>query len=232
MKNIEKIRVGVLRGGPSSEYDVSLQSGNFVLAHAPENFEVYDIFIDKNGRWYYRGVAMTPETILASLDVVFNALHGGFGENGQIQRILEQYGVPYVGSSAVSSAVAMNKRLSKEHFKKVGLNTPEHVTIHKDSLDDITMGDLGDLTFPVIVKPTNSGSSIGVSMVRSVLMKVLYLRLDVVEFQLTMVIDSKVKKLATCQLLSTETLDVNWLTCGQDIKTRDTSMLFRVDLTH
>ena len=72
---MSKIVVGVLRGGPSSEYDVSLTTGGSVLQHLPEKYIGHDIFISQDGVWHSYGLARPPEKILRKVDVVFNALH-------------------------------------------------------------------------------------------------------------------------------------------------------------
>src|SRR5690606_33101558 len=100
-----KLTVGVLRGGPSHEYDVSLASGKAVLQQMPEDYLPIDIFISKNGEWHTDGLVRKPESILRGIDVVFNALHGQYGEDGQVQRILEEIGVPYTGSDTIASAL-------------------------------------------------------------------------------------------------------------------------------
>ena len=91
--------VGILRGGTSSEYDLSLKSGAAMLAALPESqFDVRDIFIDKRGYWHLRGAPVYAARSLSQVDVVLNALHGGVGEDGTVQRILERAGVPYAGA--------------------------------------------------------------------------------------------------------------------------------------
>ena len=81
---MERIRVGVLRGGPSSEYDISLKTGGHVLRHLKEDTYIpQDIFISRDGVWHARGFESTPERILKNVDVVFNALHGEYGEDGR-----------------------------------------------------------------------------------------------------------------------------------------------------
>ena len=83
------LRIGVLRGGPSSEYDVSLKSGHEVLKHLSQTHKPLDIFISRNGTWHVQGIERSPERILKHVDVIFNALHGKFGEDGRVQEILD-----------------------------------------------------------------------------------------------------------------------------------------------
>ena len=91
------IKVGVVRGGPSSEYEVSLNTGGNILSHLRSDrlngtYKAIDILIDKNGDWYKNGIPATMEQIFNSVDVIFNALHGTYGEDGKIQQALNQWG--------------------------------------------------------------------------------------------------------------------------------------------
>src|SRR3989344_7992486 len=109
-KRMVRTIVGVLRGGTSSEYDLSLKTGAAMMRALPEDtYEVRDILVDKEGYWHSRGVRSTPVHSLAQVDVVLNALHGGIGEDGTVQRILERVGVPYAGARALPSGLALNK---------------------------------------------------------------------------------------------------------------------------
>src|SRR3989344_951002 len=85
-----KITVGVIRGGPSNEYDVSLRTGGEILKNMPDKYRVQDIFISRDGAWHIGGLERPPERILSQVDVVFNALHGRYGEDGKLQRTLEK----------------------------------------------------------------------------------------------------------------------------------------------
>jgi D-alanine-D-alanine ligase len=166
-----KIRVGVLRGGPSPEYDVSLKTGNVILNNLPEEYEPIDIFISKDGAWYEKGLQKDPHKILKSLDAAVNALHGAYGEDGNVQRLLEELGVPFTGSGSFSSALGMNKILAKEAFRGAGLKTPHHmivemVSVHGEASMGKTIKKIHEsMIFPLIVKPANSGSSLGVNFV-------------------------------------------------------------------
>lgn len=170
-----RIRVGVLRGGPSAEYAVSLNTGANVLSALRDRFEsAYepkDVFIDQKGVWHLDGVAMSPEQVIRKLDVIFNALHGTYGEDGKVQAFFEAHGMPFTGSGALASAVGMNKALTKKVLSDHGIKTPlgreiasERVRNEREQL----MRELfNSLLLPVVVKPTASGSSVGVSIARS-----------------------------------------------------------------
>lgn len=164
-----KIRVGVLRGGPSNEYEVSLKTGSTVLANLPEEkYETRDIFIDKQGTWHMRGRPVYPEQALEQVDVAFNALHGHYGEDGQVQHLLEQLAIPFTGSGSLGSAVAMNKLLAKERVKKTGIKTAFHVVLVPDRDAEVLAKEIfRSFPSPWVIKPASSGSSVGVTLARS-----------------------------------------------------------------
>ncbi len=176
------IRAGIIRGGPSAEYEVSLKSGASVLKHLPaDKYQVRDIFIDKKGVWHLEGRPVDLATLAQSVDVVFNALHGEFGEDGQVQKLLDRFSLPYTGSGHYASALAMNKTLAKEKFKAAGLRTPVGLEIRRpcppkfdnegggndDFLNTEANRIFQKISPPWIVKPVDRGSSVGLSLVRS-----------------------------------------------------------------
>jgi len=164
---MSRINVGVLRGGPSSEYDVSLKTGGSILRHLPEQCVSHDILIDKEGRWHIRGMERPAEKILKGIDVAINAMHGEYGEDGQVQRILDSFYVPYTGSGALASAIGMNKALSKGFFKKQGIKTPLHLVVRADENHPATVSHIHrNFPQPSVVKPSSAGSSVGVSIVK------------------------------------------------------------------
>lgn len=165
-----RTRVGVLRGGPSSEYDVSLKTGSTVLTHLPSHFEPLDILIAKDGTWHHRGLTTTPEKILRQVDVVFNALHGEYGEDGEVQRILEAFGAPYTGPGVLGSVLSMNKAKSKEVAKAYGVKVPRARLVQSDeSASDVAKEIFVTLHQPLIVKPVSLGSSVGVTLAQGLL---------------------------------------------------------------
>ena len=166
-----KKRVAVLRGGPSSEYDVSLKSGAGVIhAIAHSNYVAKDITISKSGQWLVDGFVKTPEQALLGIDVVFIALHGSYGEDGTVQRILERLHVPYTGSGPFASAIAMNKSSTKEYIKKNSdkVIMAPHLKVTRDGAHN-----LPQLAYSIqkmfgpeyVVKPNDGGSSIGTKIV-------------------------------------------------------------------
>jgi len=168
----DKIRVGVLRGGPSHEYDASLQSGEHVLSLLRDMSDIYepvDIFISKDGDWHYSGLKISPQKALLHTDVVWNALHGTYGEDGQVQKILQGLQVPFTGSLTVPSALAMNKDMTKDIFVRHSILTPKHELITEENFnDEIIMHIFKNYMHPVIVKPANSGSSVGMSLAHGI----------------------------------------------------------------
>lgn len=165
-----KKKVGVLRGGPSSEYEVSLKSGHSVLKHLPEKYTTKDIFISKDGLWHMDGIVRPPEKILNSVDVIFNALHGEYGEDGQVQQLLQSHKIPFTGSDALASAFAMNKHLTKKAVEAQGIKTPNYFLIkaNLESPHEIARRIFNTFGPPYVVKPVGLGSSVGVSIVRTI----------------------------------------------------------------
>lgn len=162
------IKVGVLRGGPSSEYDVSLNTGGNVLQHLPEKYKKHDILLSKTGEWHLDGFSLAAEKIFRFLDVIFNALHGEFGEDGKVQQILDTFSVPYTGSGVFSSALAMNKILAKEAFKQAKIRVPRGVVIKKkEPAYDSALNIFQRLGPSFVAKPLSRGSSVGASPAHS-----------------------------------------------------------------
>jgi D-alanine-D-alanine ligase len=166
---MQKTKVAVLRGGPSSEYNVSLKSGAGVLNNlSPQKYIVYDIPVSKTGEWYWNGAVSSPKKILQNVDVVFNALHGTYGEDGKLQQLLQCFNVPYTGANALSSALGMNKILSKKIFKENGIKTPVHITLRVNDINDQTVLKIfNSFSLPCVVKPASGGSSVGVKIART-----------------------------------------------------------------
>jgi D-alanine-D-alanine ligase len=102
--------------------------------------------------------------------MVFNALHGAYGEDGKVQNILEIHGIPFSGSDSMTSAIGMNKSLSKKVFRAHGIKTPYDRVLSsqsvKENVEDVVKELFRSLILPVIVKPTSAGSSVGTSIVR------------------------------------------------------------------
>lgn len=165
--------VGVLRGGTSGEYNLSLKTGAAMMKALPEErYEVRDIFIDKTGMWHLRGQPSTPARALAQLDVVLNALHGGIGEDGTVQRILERASVPFAGSRALPSALSLNKIRAREALQAARIRMPRAMAfsvqngLHTGEMSDAVFSQFGP---PYVVKPPNDGAGRGIRIARTVL---------------------------------------------------------------
>ncbi|WP_069300768.1 D-alanine--D-alanine ligase [Neptunicoccus sediminis] len=145
-------RVTVLKGGPSAEREVSLSSGHEVAkALRTEGYEVTELDA---------GPDLMADLRATNPDVVFNALHGRWGEDGCVQGVLEWMRIPYTHSGVFASALAMDKEKSKEVFAAAGLPVAEHRLV---SREDVSKGH--PIAPPYVVKPFNEGSSVGVYLV-------------------------------------------------------------------
>ncbi len=160
---MKKISVAVLAGGPSTEYEVSINSGkNIFKAIDRKKFSPSWAILSKHSELKVNGKkARFPED-LEGFDVVFNAMHGQFGEDGQVQAIFERVGILFTGSGSMVSSLAMDKWASFEVFKKIGLRTaPSQLLINLKVKLRKSLG------WPVVLKPRNGGSSVGVEIVKS-----------------------------------------------------------------
>jgi D-alanine-D-alanine ligase len=154
-----KYRVAVLMGGVGGERMVSLESGRCVaaalssLGHDVVPYEVAEPAL--------------PGLRRLAPDVAFVALHGPFGEDGQVQKLLENMGLPYTGSDPVASRLGMNKLASKRLFVRHSVPTPDYVTVPGHEPAEAAARRALELGYPVVCKPVASGSSLGVSLVRT-----------------------------------------------------------------
>ncbi len=145
-------RIGVLMGGRSAEREVSLKTGAAVLAALQR--KGYDaVGIDADATV---GQRLAQERV----SLVFNALHGRFGEDGAIQGLLETVGIPYTGSGVLASALGMDKVVSRRLFETAGLPVPRYILATRAAPIPAL-----PFPYPVVVKPNGEGSSVGVSIV-------------------------------------------------------------------
>jgi D-alanine-D-alanine ligase len=149
-------KIAVLMGGLSAEREVSLESGAAVhKALLDRGYDAVAIDMDRN---------LANVLATESVQVAFICLHGRYGEDGAVQGLLEVMGIPYTGSGVMASALAMNKVFAKRIFHASGLTVaPYQVVSHGEKPDLETFG----FSLPVVVKPSQEGSSVGVSIVRS-----------------------------------------------------------------
>lgn len=145
-------RIAVLMGGPSAEREVSLVSGAACAAALRnEGFEVVEIDASKD-------LAARLEDVRP--DVVFNALHGRFGEDGCVQGILEWLQIPYTHSGVLASSLAMDKTRSKAAYAQAGLPVADSIIVHREEAKQSH-----PMQPPYVVKPNSEGSSVGVYLV-------------------------------------------------------------------
>lgn len=152
-------RVAVLCGGPSAEREISVKSGASVAAalrEAGHTVVVIDPAATDLTKYHWAGI-----------DIAFIALHGKFGEDGQVQQILEDAGVPYTGSGVQASRLAISKSASKERFLQHHVPTAPYVLIHESDTAHRILQEAVHLGFPLVVKPDSQGSSLGVTFVHS-----------------------------------------------------------------
>ncbi len=156
---MEKRTIALIFGGISSEREVSLNSGK----------QVYDS-LDKDRYDIRKYDAKTDIPQLVSdakkIDCALIILHGPYGEDGTVQGLLDLLDIPYQGAGVLGSAVAMNKLLSKHLYEKAGLNVPPYVMAQRGESVDVDAIVL-KLGMPVVVKPAETGSSVGMSIVRN-----------------------------------------------------------------
>ena len=149
----QKLAITVLAGGPSGERDVSLQSGRTVAASLESlghNVYLEDIGPDSLG------------ALARNVDCVFIALHGRFGEDGDVQEILERRKIAFIGSGSDACSLAMNKYLSKKKFAALDLPTPRYDIATRDTIREA----MAAWSLPVVVKPVKEGSSLHCHIVR------------------------------------------------------------------
>tara|TARA_Y100001970_G_scaffold262587_1_gene347008 strand:+ start:24 stop:938 length:915 start_codon:yes stop_codon:yes gene_type:complete len=150
-----KKKVLILSGGISKERLISLDTGNQVAKELKKNG--YKIKISEPDNKLEKNLKNFKPS------VIFNALHGQFGEDGYIQSILEKFKIPYTHSGVIASSIAMDKEISKKIFIKNNLNTPKFFTYSYDlNKSDLIRKINKTLKFPVVIKPLNEGSSVHV----------------------------------------------------------------------
>ncbi|PLX75173.1 MAG: D-alanine--D-alanine ligase [Desulfuromonas sp.] len=153
---LQQRRIGVLMGGLSAEREVSLRTGNAVLAALTD--QGFDTVAIDAGR------DLPGKLLEAGIELAFIALHGRFGEDGTVQGLLEIMEIPYTGSGVLASSLAMDKVMTKQLLLQNGIPSPDFVALRKG--DDLESGMPSWDRFPAVVKPAREGSTIGVSIVR------------------------------------------------------------------
>lgn len=161
-------RISILRGGPSSEHTVSMQTGKAVLDALAEDNHVSDIYIDKDGNWFAHGEIKDPASAVRTTDVVFNALHGEYGEDGEVQKILESLHIPYTGPRPSGARLSMDKAQTKRRYAECGIQTPRAKILQNiGDVEHMTVEVFRTMNLPLILKPIDRGSSVGIQVARS-----------------------------------------------------------------
>jgi len=173
----------IIFGGPTPEYNVSLATATDIIRNVnTAKYQVFPVGISRSGEWYhYTGAVENITTdewlsddsnlaaitaadlICMNIDVVFPASHGNYCEDGQLQAELESVGIPFVGSSSRASAMCMNKSATKARMDALGIRQAPYIVVGVDAHIDPSA--LALLTYPLFVKPSSAGSSIGISKV-------------------------------------------------------------------
>ncbi|EKE20766.1 MAG: hypothetical protein ACD_7C00490G0002 [uncultured bacterium] len=188
-----KKQIALIFGGQSGEHEVSLRSASQVMKALDKNkYEIIPIAITKNGYWLigevgqkylednlkkansqggvknsvsFKNGSKLPEKFPA-IDIVLPIMHGTFGEDGKLQGALEMLGLPYIFSGTLASALAMNKRKTKIIAKDAGLEIAKDIVISINKKYN-TANIIAELGFPIVIKPTELGSSVGTSLATS-----------------------------------------------------------------
>lgn len=160
----KKLRVAILEGGPSHEHEVSLASASHIRAHLPrDRYVTRQVRISRQGEWEIPLAAVAGEA-----DIAFIAMHGAYGEDGTLQGELAAAGVPYTGSDALTSALAMNKFVSGQVLHRANITVPISLLVHRTEWDadsDRVLDRVQDyFGYPFVLKPNASGSSVGVAV--------------------------------------------------------------------
>ena len=174
------IKLGIIYGGISTEHDISVMSAKSIIENLDkEKYEIHEIYINEYGKYFEKGSGEREEIYnlvwtLKDLDVVFPVLHGLGGEDGTIQGMFEMLKIPYVGSGVLASSIGMDKVYTKVIFEKARIDQAPYIYIKKNKdgyaiidekfeEEEFKIEKITDkIKFPMFVKPSNSGSSIGV----------------------------------------------------------------------
>lgn len=190
---MNKRKLGVLFGGVTVEHEVSVITGQQLMNHAnPDLYEIIPVYVDKQGQWWTGDVLRDPEyfktaNLLAPhglqpllldpnrqsahpFEVAILCFHGGYGEAGNVQGLLELAGIPYQGPGVVGSATAFDKIITRHVLGSAGFRQAEYTwfTMHEfHQNEDQVLAKISELGLPVYLKPANGGSTVGIEKVSS-----------------------------------------------------------------
>lgn len=168
---MKKINLVVLMGGMSSEHEVSLSTGeNVIKCLDKKKYNIKPVVINKKGEWLIDNKKTTIDEALKNVDVIFNAMHGEYGEDGRIQGLLDCLNISYTGSGVLASALGMDKIKSYRLFNLCGLVIPKYITLEKSESPffyDRKKWGIIEKFKRIVIKPSCLGSSVGISIVDS-----------------------------------------------------------------
>ncbi len=187
---MQKMKLGIIFGGMSTENEVSIASAKSIIENLDtKKYDIFPIYIEKDGTWYEGTKQKEDKKIrnimdyLQNMDILFPVLHGLYGEDGTIQGLFELLRKPYVGCGVLASSVGMDKVYTKIIFDRAGLKQAKYEYIRKYkenyilidknfqeevlSIDRIVERIVANLRFPMFIKPSNSGSSVGVNKAKN-----------------------------------------------------------------
>ncbi|WBW99648.1 D-alanine--D-alanine ligase [Oceanirhabdus sp. W0125-5] len=170
---MNKVRVGILMGGISSEREVSLMTGREIIKKInKEKYVIEEIILNNKNEVFEK---------VRDIDLAFIALHGEFGEDGTIQGALEVMGIPYTGTGVLGSVLCMNKQLCKNVMNDIGILTPKWIEVNgitekREENNELTIGidyftrimirlEKAQIKAPLVIKPASGGSSLGISII-------------------------------------------------------------------
>jgi D-alanine-D-alanine ligase len=156
-----KIKVAIIYGGESFEHEASKMTAQSIKENIDrELFNVREIYIDKRGNF--------DQKLLKGIDIAFLAVHGPNCEDGKLQKFLENKNIKYAGSGVKASKINLDKVVMHNYFKRAGLKTVDYIGFDKSSSIENIEDSVKKIGLPVIIKPNNTGSSIGVSKVEKI----------------------------------------------------------------
>ena len=153
------MNISIIYGGTSTEHKISIQTGLAIAEAIKDRYNLDMINLETE-------IYNAPQLLLGT-DIVFNALHGGDGENGNIQTFLDLHHIPYTGSGAKACKIAMDKNITKLIAKSINIPTPNWILLTRDGHSGMKLHDIQSpkFSYPYVVKPSNEGSTFGLSIV-------------------------------------------------------------------
>ena len=153
------MNISIIYGGTSTEHKISIQTGLAIAEAIKDRYNLDMVNLETE-------IYNAPQLLLGA-DLVFNALHGGDGENGSMQTFLDLHHIPYTGSGAKACKIAMDKNITKLIAKSINIPTPNWILLKRDGHSGMKLHDIQSpkFSYPYVVKPSNEGSTFGLSIV-------------------------------------------------------------------